>query len=80
MVAGVVGMDRALLSEVSMDSGCELATPELMPWLPHSYELPWLAIPMRLDALAGGVGKVWARSRAGRAPGWEAMVCGGWDR
>lgn len=70
VVAGVVGMDRALFSVVSMDSGCcELETPEPIPWLPHSYELFWLVMPIRLDALAGGVGKVCARSMAGRPPG-----------
>jgi hypothetical protein len=68
VVAGVVGMERWLLNVVSMDRGCVCGTLEFMPWLPHSYELPWLVTPMMLDALAGGVGKVLARSSPGREP------------
>jgi hypothetical protein len=70
VVAGVVGMDRALLSPVSMDRGCVPATLFPIVAAPHSYELPWLPIANTLEALVGGVGKVWARSRLGRdAPG-----------
>lgn len=72
----MVGIERVLFRVVSMDNGCELCTPEPIPWLPHSYELPWFVMPMRLDALAGGVGKVCARSSAGR-PACEPILCGG---
>jgi hypothetical protein len=68
VVAGVVGMERWLLNAVSIDRGCDCGTPEFIPWPPHSYELPWLVTPIRLDALAGGVGKVFARSMPGRGP------------
>lgn len=54
-MAGVVGMDRWLLRAVSIDSGWVLGTPEFIPWF-HVYELSWLVTPIRLDALAGGVG------------------------
>lgn len=75
-MAGVVGMDdRWLLNVVSTDNGCVCGTAELMPWPPHSYELPC----MILDALAGGVGKVLARSSPGRPDMWEDMgVCIEW--
>lgn len=72
VVAGVVGIERWLLNVVSMDKGCVWGT---CP--PHSYELPWLLTPIRLDALAGGVGKVLARSSPGLEPGWPLM--GPWD-
>jgi hypothetical protein len=81
-VAGVVGIDRWLLRAVSIDNGCVCGT-----WPLHSYELPWLVTPMRLDALAGGVGNVLARSSPGRGPppmegGWDMCedmgVCIGW--
>lgn len=64
VVAGVVGIDRWLLNEVSMDRGWVGGT-----WPLQSYELPWLGTPIMLDALAGGVGNVFARSRPGREPG-----------
>jgi hypothetical protein len=77
VVAGVVGIDRALLRPVSMDKGWAPVTPLPMVGAPHSYELPWLPIPITLEALVGGVGKVCARSKLGRpAPGWGAMECG----
>lgn len=57
VVAGVVGTERALLKPVSMESGWLLgAFCTLAPV--HSYELPWLPIPIMLDALVGGVGNV----------------------
>jgi hypothetical protein len=68
VVAGVVGIERWWLGVVSMDMGWVWGT-----WPPHSYELPWLGTPIRLDALAGGVGNVFARSRPGRAPGWPLI-------
>lgn len=68
VVAGVVGIERWLVNVVSMDNACECGT---IP--PHSYELPWLVTPIRLDALAGGVGNVLARSRPGLEPGWPPM-------
>jgi len=70
VLAGVFGMERALLRPVSIDRGCAAATLLAMFWLLHSYELPWLPIPMTLEALVGGVGNVCARSRPGLpAPG-----------
>ena len=66
VVAGVEGIDRALLSPVSIDRGWLPATLPLMVAAPHSYELPWLVIPITLEALVGGVGKVCARSKLGR--------------
>jgi hypothetical protein len=77
VVAGVVGIDRAaLLRPVSIDI-------ELAPWLPlipcwPHWKLSEVPMPpMTLDALVGGVGKVWARSMEGRPMlAWE--VRGGW--
>lgn len=65
-MAGVVGIDLALLWPVSIDSGCVLVTLLPMGLVPHSYGLLWLPIPITLDALVGGVGNVWARSNPGR--------------
>jgi hypothetical protein len=56
VVAGVVGIDRALMP-VSIDKGCAGA-PFAMFWLPQSYDCPWPLIPITLEALVGGVGKV----------------------
>ena len=40
VVAGVVGIDRVLLSPVSIDNGCVPATLLLIAGFPHSYEPP----------------------------------------
>lgn len=70
VVAGVVGMDLVLLRPVSIDKGWVLLTLFAMPEPPQSYELPWLPMPITLEALVGGVGNVCARSKPGRpAPG-----------
>ena len=66
VVAGVAGMERALLRLVSMDMGFVLGAPPMPCW-PHwklFSDAPML--PMTLDALVGGVGKVCARSSDGR--------------
>jgi hypothetical protein len=63
--AGVVGTERVLLSPVSMDSGW-------LPWtgtlllFQESYCPGCCGMPITLEALAGGVGKVCARSMLGR--------------
>ena len=60
-MAGVLGIDRALLNPVSMDNEFWLCGPH---WkFPSAVPIP----PITLEALVGGVGKVWARSRPGRA-------------
>lgn len=57
VLAGVVGTERALLKPVSIESGwAPVAFWTLAPF--HSYELPWPPMPIMLDALVGGVGKV----------------------
>lgn len=76
VVAGVLGIERALLRPVSMEIG-------LPPWFPpmpcccvHWKPSDGPMFPITLDALVGGVGNVCARSSVGRA-----MVCegrGGW--
>lgn len=63
VLAGVVGTERVLFMPVSIDSGCVAGTTDAPP---HSYELPLLPMPIMLEALVGGVGKVWALSNPGR--------------
>ena len=67
VVAGVVGIERAvLLSPVSIDNGWLVPSVPGSDWpLQSLYELLALPLPMTLEALVGGVGKVWALSRLG---------------
>ena len=64
VLAGVPGTERALFIPVSIASGCDVGTEETGMLL-HSYEVPLLPMPIMLDALAGGVGKVCALSSPG---------------
>ncbi len=68
-MAGVLGSERALLLRlVSIEiwlGPCPLAIPCWLHWKLSEPLMP----PMTVEALVGGVGKVWARSRGGR--GWE---------
>jgi hypothetical protein len=65
VVAGVFGNDRALLRFVSMDMGGAPGGPFIPCWF-HWKLSEAMPPPITLEALVGGVGKVWARSREGR--------------
>ena len=57
VVAGVAGIERALLRLVSIDMGFVLGAPLMFCWLHWKFsEAPML--PMTLEALVGGVGNV----------------------
>ena len=56
VLAGVVGTER-LLRPVSICRGWLPGTLGALALL-HSYELPWLPMPIMLEALVGGVGNV----------------------
>lgn len=64
VVAGVVGIERVLLRLVSIDMG--FCCPLLIAWWGGHVKLSELPMLTALEALVGGVGKVWARSRLGR--------------
>ena len=77
VVAGVCGTDLALLKSVLIVRGCPCWMAE-GAGAPHSYELPVWPILIMLEALVGGVGKVWALSSPGLPDdGCGAIECGG---
>lgn len=66
VVAGVAGIERALLRLVSIDMPAFALGAPLMPCWPHE-KFSDVIFPITLEALVGGVGNVWALSSDGRA-------------
>ncbi len=67
-MAGVAGIERPLLRVVSMVIGGFVPWAPLIPCCGHWKFSDVPMLPSTLDALVGGVGKVWDRSRDGRPP------------